>query len=203
MSSSHRPILLIVSAPSGAGKSTLCRMLREEFPGMAYSVSCTTRPPRGQEKDGREYHFLSPAEFEARVQRGEFLEHALVHGNRYGTLMRTVQDALSAGRDVLMDIDVQGARQIREKTAAEQPGSLLRKSFVDVFVTPPSIEELRKRIMRRNENAPEDTERRLAQAAREMAAATEYRHRVVNDDLQTAYAELRAILQAEHRRRID
>ena len=118
MSSKQKPLLLVISAPSGAGKSSLCNRLVEKFPQMVYSISCTTRPPRGNEQDGVHYHFLSEEEFSKRIARGEFLEHALVHGNRYGTLKQTVYDALAQGRDIIMDIDVQGAKQIRLACAA-------------------------------------------------------------------------------------
>ena len=140
-----RPLLLVISAPSGAGKSALCARLRADFPGMAYSVSCTTRSPRGEERDGREYHFLAPAAFESKVQAGEFLEWAAVHDHRYGTLRAPVEAGLRAGRDVLMDIDVQGAARIRAAARCDGPNGLLQRAFVDIFVTPPSLAVLRQR----------------------------------------------------------
>ncbi|MFZ4397475.1 MAG: guanylate kinase, partial [Kiritimatiellia bacterium] len=120
-----RPLLLVISAPSGAGKSTLCARLRVDFPGMAYSVSCTTRTPRGEERDGREYHFLTPEAFERKLQAGEFLEWAAVHDRRYGTLRAPLEAELRAGRDVLMDIDVQGAARIRAAARREDTAGLL------------------------------------------------------------------------------
>ncbi|MBM4152948.1 MAG: guanylate kinase, partial [Kiritimatiellaceae bacterium] len=140
MSNKYRALLLVISAPSGAGKSSLCNRLVEKYPEMVYSISCTTRAPRGQEKDGVHYHFLSEEEFCARVANGEFLEHALVHGNRYGTLRKTVEEALTQGRDIIMDIDVQGAQQIRQACAEMHKDNVIRKSFVDIFIAPPSMD---------------------------------------------------------------
>jgi guanylate kinase len=196
----RRALLIIVSAPSGAGKTTLCQKLRAEFPELVYSISCTTRAPRGKEQDGREYHFLSEAEFLKRVGQGAFLEHALVHGNRYGTLRQAVADALAAGQSVLMDIDVQGAAQIREyvrKAAGDDP---IRRAFVDIFIEPPSMEALQGRIEGRGENRAEDTQRRLKNAAEEMRHRFDYRHRVVNDVLEDAYVALRAVIETEWRK---
>jgi len=191
-----RPLLLVVSAPSGAGKTTLCDRLLAERPTMAYSVSCTTRAPRGAEKHGTDYHFLSEAEFERRVAAGEFLEFAVVHGHRYGTLRRAVEDALAAGRDVLMDIDVQGAAQIRR--AAFAVNGPLRRAYVDVFITPPSLEALEERLRNRGEDSPETIARRLQNARGEMARAGEYQYLVINDRLDDATRELSAIVTAEH-----
>lgn len=194
-----RPLLVVVAAPSGAGKSTLCDRLLSERPDMAYSVSCTTRAPRGREQDGVDYHFLSRAEFDQRVARGEFLEHALVHGHAYGTLRRTVTEALAAGRGIIMDIDVQGARQIRALLPALPAADPIRRGYTDIFILPPSREELRRRLVGRGEDTTAAIERRLANADGELAAASEFRHRIVNDDLEQAYAELKAILEREAR----
>lgn len=191
-----RPLLLVVSAPSGAGKTTLCDLLLADHPNMAYSVSCTTRAPRGTEVDGRDYHFLSKTEFDRRVQAGEFLEFAVVHGHRYGTLRQAVVDALAAGRDLLMDIDVQGAAQIREKAFAED--GPLKRAYVDIFIAPPSLDALRERLQKRREDAPATIERRLQNAVGEMARRTEYQYLVINDRLEAAYRELSAIVMAEH-----
>ncbi len=191
-----RPVLLVVSAPSGGGKTTLCDLLLADHPAMAYSVSCTTRAPRGAEVDGKDYHFLSKAEFDRRVHAGEFLEFAVVHGHRYGTLRRAVVDALAAGRDVLMDIDVQGAAQIRQ--AAFSEGGPLKQAYVDVFIAPPSLDALRERLQKRREDAPATIERRLEAAAGEMARWPEYQYLVINDRLEAAYRELSAIVAAEH-----
>ena len=191
-----RSLLLVVSAPSGAGKSTLCDRLLAEHPGMTRSISCTTRAPRGAEKDGRDYHFLTPEEFNRRVAGGLFLEHAVVHGNQYGTLRSNVEDGLKAGKDVLMVIDVQGAAAVRQAT--RDAGGILAQSYVDIFISPPSLEALRDRLQKRGEDAPDVIERRLANAKGEMARSGEYQHQVVNDNLEQAYVELRAIVEAEH-----
>jgi guanylate kinase len=188
--------LIVVSAPSGAGKSTLCAKLRADHPAMVYSISCTTRKPRGHEVDGREYHFLDTVEFARRVAAGDFLEHATVHGNQYGTLRQNVVDALSAGHDVLMDIDVQGAASLRR--AARAADGLLRRSYVDIFITPPSLDVLRQRLEARREDSVETVAKRLRNARDELARCREFQYLVVNDDLAAAYAELRAIVAAEH-----
>jgi len=196
----QRALLLVISAPSGAGKTTLCRRLLEEFPQMAYSVSCTTRPPRGRERSGRDYRFLSEEEFRDLIERGEFLEHAEVHGYRYGTLRAPVEDALRAGRDVLMDIDVQGARTLRRMAQELGRGNPIHEGYVDVFIAPPSLEELRRRLEARREDAPETIELRMRQAAEELRHWDEYRYLVVNDDFDRAYDALRSIVVAEHHR---
>jgi guanylate kinase len=193
----RRPLLIVVSAPSGAGKSTLCDRLLAERPDMTYSVSCTTRAPRGEEVDGQDYHFLSEEEFARRVREGRFLEYAVVHGHRYGTLRETVEAAFAAGRSVLMDIDVQGAANIRRRVGAARPGDPLREGFVDVFIAPPSMEALRQRLVGRAEDSPESIERRLENAEAEMARAGEFRYRIVNDELDKAYRELEKILESE------
>ncbi len=193
----QRPLLIVVSAPSGAGKSTLCDRLLAESPDVVYSVSCTTRPPRGEEQDGVAYYFLTPEVFEQRVREGAFLEHATVHDNRYGTLKETVRSAMAAGKSVMMDIDVQGAAQVREALAGLPDDDAMVQGFVDVFIEPPSLEVLRQRLEGRGEDAPEVIERRLNNAAQEMACADAYRHRVINDDLDTALDELRGILDRE------
>ncbi len=192
------PILLVVSAPSGAGKTTLCNRLRAEFDSIVYSVSCTTRPPRPGEVNGVHYTFLEEAEFVRRAAAGAFLEHARVHGHRYGTPRSAVAAALAAGLDVLMDIDVQGAAQLRTAVAAGPAHDPLRRAFVDVFIEPPSLETLRERLERRAQDSAETIARRLRQAGEEMARRGEYRYVIVNDRLDAAYDALRAIFLAEH-----
>jgi guanylate kinase len=192
------PLLLVVSAPSGGGKTTLCNRLRSEFQRMAYSISCTTRAPRGAEQQDVHYHFLTPDEFEKRSQSGAFLEQAEVHGNRYGTLRSEVVAALSTNRDILMDIDVQGAAQIRAAVRTAPADDLLRNAFVDVFILPPSEKVLRERLTGRGEDSPETIARRLQNARLEMATWRDYRYVIVNDDLDTAYGQLRALVLAEH-----
>lgn len=201
MSNEAPPLLIVVSAPSGAGKTTLCRRLLADDARMVYSVSCTTRAPRGDERDGEAYFFLAPDEFARRRADGEFLESALVHGHWYGTPRPPVVTALAAGRDVLLDIDVQGAAQVRGALRAAPPDDPLRRAYVDVFISPPSLAELRRRLETRGQDAPDVIERRLRQAGQELARAADYRHTIVNDRLETAYAELRRLLDDERRRR--
>ncbi len=195
-----RSLLLVVSAPSGGGKTTLCERLMAEFHQMVYSVSCTTRAPRDGEVDGTDYYFISEEEFERRVRAGEFVEHATVHGHRYGTLRRFIERGFASGRDVLMDIDVQGAAQIRGRLASLSPGDPLRRGFVDVFIAPPSIDVLRKRLLLRGKDSDAVIERRLQQAENEMERWREYRYLIVNDRLDASYDALRAIIVAEHHR---
>ncbi len=195
-----RPLLIVLSAPSGAGKSTLCDKLLAEFPDIVYSVSCTTRAPRGAEVDGEDYYFLDRPTFEARIAKGEFLEHAEVHGNHYGTLRTTVESAFAEGLSIVMDIDVAGAAQVRSYVRALPEGNPLREGFLDIFITAPSMEELRRRLVARAEDAPDVIERRLANAATEMASAHLYSARIVNDRLDVAYAELRDLILAARER---
>lgn len=192
-----RALCVVVSAPSGGGKTTLCERLLAEFPDMAYSVSCTTRQMREGEVDGEDYVFLEEPEFLRGVETGEFLEYANVHGHWYGTRRRDVEDALAAGRDVLMDIDVQGAANIR-KAIAGSSRSLLRKALVDVFIMPPDIAALEARLRKRGKDGDGVIENRLKNAVREMEQWKEYRYAIVNDRLEEAFDRLRSIIVAEH-----
>ncbi|MCX7817628.1 MAG: guanylate kinase [Kiritimatiellae bacterium] len=201
MSEPPPPLLIVVSAPSGAGKTTICERLLAAHPQMVYSVSCTTRPPRGAEVNGRDYHFLSSEQFDELLARGEFLEHATVHGHRYGTLRAPVAAALTAGRDVLMDIDVQGAASVRRAAQTAPPGDPIARAFVDIFIVPPSLEELRRRLLRRGTDSAATIAQRLANAQMELARAGEYRHTVVNDDLERAVRDIEHILDVERARR--
>ncbi len=194
-------LLIVVSAPSGAGKSTLCNWVMECDPNITYSVSCTTRAPRGEEKNGAAYHFLSEAEFAQCLANNEFLEHAQVHGYQYGTLKQTVYDALAEGRDIIMDIDVQGAAQIRAACAALPDEDPIKKGFVDIFIAPPSMEELRRRLCGRSTDAEDVIEQRLRNAAEEMKQQSCYQHTVINDELEKAGSELIAIVLREHKNR--
>ncbi|MDZ8118348.1 guanylate kinase [Pontiella agarivorans] len=189
-----RPLLIVVSAPSGCGKSTLCDRLVEEFPKIAYSVSCTTRAPRGEEQDGVEYYFLSKKEFKERIKHGEFLEWAKVHGNYYGTLEDTVLYSMEEGRHILLDIDVQGAAQLRKSLQKLDPRHPVRRGFTDIFVLPPSLEELEKRLRGRGTDEEKVIQKRLEAAEDEMAYAKNYTHRIINDDLETAYDDLKSII---------
>lgn len=195
-------MLIVVSAPSGAGKSTLCERLLERYPGMAYSVSCTTREPRGDEVDGREYRFLAPARFQRFVEEGRFLEYAVVHGHRYGTLRATVLAAMAASRHVLLDIDVQGAAQIRERLRGADDADALKSGLTDIFIAPPSIETLRDRLEKRGTDTQPVIERRLANAREEMKRAGEFKYRVVNDRLEAALARLVEIVEKESRQHV-
>lgn len=184
-------LLLVVSAPSGTGKSTLIRRLCKEFPRLAFSVSYTTRSPRAGEVNGREYHFVSQEDFSRLQEQGLLAEWAEVHGQRYGTPRPVVLELLSQGRDVLFDIDVQGARQLRE--AFEQG--------VFVFLLPPSRQVLEQRLKGRGSETPESLARRLGNAKVEIENADFFEYQVVNDELEQAYQELRAVYLAEAARR--
>ena len=146
MKKTPKPLMIVVSAPSGAGKSTLCNRLVQDEPNIVFSVSCTTRPPRGNEEDGVEYYFLTKKEFKQRIKNGEFLEYAKVHGNYYGTLEDTVLFAMQSGKHVILDIDVQGAAQIREALIRLPLNHPIRQGFLDIFISPPSLEELEHRL---------------------------------------------------------
>jgi guanylate kinase len=189
-----RPLMIVVSAPSGCGKSTLCDRLVDEFSTISYSVSCTTRAPRGEEKDGVHYYFLSKKEFKERIKQGEFLEWAKVHGNYYGTLEDTVLFAMEEGSHMLLDIDVQGAKQLRESLVRLDPRNPIRRGFTDIFIAPPSMDELEKRLRGRGTDEEKVIKKRLENAASEMAAAKEYSYQIINDDLETAYNELKTVI---------
>ena len=187
------PFPLILSSPSGGGKTTIAQMLLARREDVGYSVSCTTRSPRDGEVDGRDYHFLSRDDFGARERAGEFAESAEVYGNLYGTLKSELSRIFGTGRHVVMDIDVQGARQL----VAAFPESVL------VFLLPPSAETLLGRLARRNTEAPDALARRLTAARDELAAVGKYQYVVVNDDLERAYVQVASIVDAEtvrHRR---
>lgn len=194
---SNRSLCVVISAPSGAGKTTLCDRLLGEFPAMTYSVSCTTRSSRECEVDGKDYVFLAEPEFLRRVEAGDFMEYAKVHGYWYGTRRRDVEKALAGGRDVLMDIDVQGAESIR-KLISCSPGSMLQKAFMDVFIVPPDMETLKIRLHRRGQDSEEVIQRRLKDAEREMECWKDYQYLIVNDRLDDAYDRLRSVIMAEH-----
>lgn len=178
---------LVISAPSGAGKTTLARLLRQRHPEVVFSVSATTRAPRPAEVDGRDYHFVGRDEFVRMRDAGELIEWAEVHGNFYGTPLENVRRAKARGEFLLLDIDVQGARQIRERV----PDAVL------VFILPPSGTVLVERLKARGTEDAAVLRRRLTNAEDEIHAAPEFDHVVVNDDLETAVAELEAILRGE------
>lgn len=193
----HQPILLVVSAPSGAGKTTLGERLLKMMPDMVRSVSCTTRAPRAGEMNGRDYVFLDAAQFQQKIAEGAFLEYAEVHGAQYGTLREPVEQALLAGRDVLLIIDVQGAERIRQ-LLQQSAGAKLRSAFVDVFIAPPDMETLRRRLVARGQDASAVIERRMQNAGLEMASAGRYQYLIVNDRIEEAAARLHGIVLAEH-----
>ncbi|MBI5386634.1 MAG: guanylate kinase [Verrucomicrobia bacterium] len=191
------PLLILVSAPSGAGKTTLCDELLKADANFQRAVTCTTRAPRNGERDGVDYHFLAPATFQQRVAAGEFLEHATVHGNSYGTLQSEVLDRLRSGHDVLLNIDVQGAASVRS-CAGRMPE--LQRSLVTVFIVAPSLAELERRLRHRATDPEEVVQRRLAAARGEMAHWTEFDYLAVSDTVPDGLRRLQAIVEAERMR---
>ncbi|RDS82921.1 guanylate kinase [Dyella monticola] len=189
---SNEGTLFIVAAPSGAGKSTLVNALLEREPEISLSTSHTTRPPRSGEQYGRHYYFVERSEFEREVLEGIFLEHAQVHGNFYGTSRRTVQDLLQHGRDVLLEIDWQGAAQVRQK----------KPDCVSVFILPPSRAELERRLRGRGSDSEEVIERRLRNSRGEIAHAHEFDYIIVNDRFEDALDSLQAIVRAVRQRSV-
>jgi guanylate kinase len=186
----RRGTLFVVSAPSGAGKTSLCRELRMRLSGLAYSVSFTTRPPRPGEINGRDFHFVKEEEFRRLRERGAFAEWATVHGNMYATSAEALERALAEGRDVLLDIDTQGAAQLRRRYA----------EAVLVFVVAPSMAELEQRLKERRSDADSEIARRLARAREEIALWRDYDYLVVNRDLKEAVEQIEAIVLAERGR---
>ena len=188
----RRGIMLVLSSPSGAGKTTLSRKLLDRDPNVELSVSVTTRPKRVGEVEGRDYRFIDRPRFDAMVRNGELLEFAEVFDHRYGTPRLPVDSALSAGRDVLFDIDWQGTQQLREKA---------RSDLVSVFILPPSVGELERRLKARALDADEVIHRRMAKAADEMSHWAEYDYVVINRDLDRAFSDICGILHAERLKR--
>jgi len=184
-------ILFVISAPSGAGKTTLCTALRQK-PDFVWSVSCTTRSPRTGEIDGEDYHFLSREEFQRRLGAGEFLENAEVHGNHYGTLKGPVLENLKNGIDVLLDIDTHGADNIRACGDA-----IILQALADVFIMPPELEELRRRLLRRGTETAEQVEIRMNNAAREMECWRDYRYTIISGSMEENIEKFRAVMRAE------
>ena len=184
-------ILFVLSAPSGAGKTTLVDALRKtsEF---VYSVSCTTRPARAGEVEGEDYRFLSDKEFDARAKAGEFLEHATVHGHQYGTLLKPIAEDLSDGHDVLIDIDTQGAANIRNSK-----DEFIRQALADIFLMPPDVDELRRRLTKRGTETAEQIETRLANAIREMESWPQYRYTIISRTTEEDLQKFRHIMNAE------
>ncbi|MCC7340795.1 MAG: guanylate kinase [Bryobacterales bacterium] len=184
-------MVIIVSAPSGSGKSTLVNALMEQVPGIRFSVSYTTRTPRGAERDGESYHYISREEFERRIDAGEFLEYAEVFGNYYGTHRSYVEAAAYSGYDLLLDIDVQGAAQVMDKLP----------DAVTVFILAPSREVLEKRLRKRSEDSEETIQRRLREASQEVRFAERYSYVLINDDVAESVQNLVSIVRAERVKR--
>jgi guanylate kinase len=180
-------ILFVISAPSGAGKTSLCRRIIDIFPQIRHSVSFTTRAMRPGEQEGRDYHFVTQQTFAAMVDKGAFAEWATVHGNRYGTALATLEEARRSGQDLLLDIDCQGAAQLKQSCP----------DAVFIFILPPSYEELERRLRGRNTDAPEVIAQRLDNARREVRELIWYDYLVVNDDFDRAVEALRSIIVAE------
>ncbi len=179
--------VFVITGPSGVGKGTLIEQLLERLPELELSVSATTREPRPGEVDGRDYHFLTPEDFDRRVEAGDFLEHATYSGNRYGTLRQEVERRLGEGRSVVLEIEVQGARQVR----AAMPEAVL------IFIAPPDPASLRKRLEGRGTDSTEAIERRLRTAEIELEAQAEFPHVIVNDEVQKSASELEALVRDE------
>ncbi len=187
MSSPHKPLVYIISAPSGSGKSTLVNELLKKVTDLEFSISYTTRAPRGSEINGRQYYFVSRADFEKMIQQGAFLEHAEVFGNYYGTARRFLRDAEQHGRDLLLDIDVQGAKQIQDKLP----------DAVSIFILPPDRKTLEERLRKRSEDSDEVIDRRLDTATREIENYPRYNYILVNDQLEDSIKLLRAVVRGE------
>ena len=188
-----RGSIIVISAPSGSGKSTLVKRLMAASPGLCFSVSYTTRPPRATEENRRDYFFVSQKVFQRMVARGEFVEWAEVYGHLYGTSRKQLHAAQKSGCDILLDIDVQGHRQVREQLP----------DAVSVFILPPSFQELSRRLRDRHSDAPKEIERRLHTARKEIARWSEYDYLVVNDRLDDAAQALQAIVRGARFRRIN
>jgi guanylate kinase len=189
----RRGLLIILSSPSGAGKSTLAGRLRHWDPSLRFSVSATTRAPRAGETDGQDYYFVTRDDFQAQVAAGDMLEHALVFGNYYGSPKAPVQDAIEAGRDVLFDIDWQGAQQISN--------SSLSPHVLSIFILPPSIPELHRRLVSRGQDAPEVIEKRMQKSWDEISHWDGYDYVLINDDVDATESALKTIISAERLRR--
>jgi len=188
---SGRGMLIVVSSPSGGGKGTLIDRVRQIVPGVSYSVSYTTRAPRATEQDGREYFFISTAIFEEMIAHGEFLEWANVYGYLYGTSLRQVERELTAGHDIILEIDVQGAASIRRRI----------DDAVSIFILPPSFELLRERLLARGTDSPAELEKRLRGAPAEVKQHESFQYVILNDDINRASQQLAAVIYAERARR--
>ena len=183
-------LLIVVSGPSGTGKGTVCHELLEETPDLAYSISATTRAPRAGEQDGVNYYFLTKEKFEAMIAEGGFLEHANVYGNYYGTPLGKIEERRAAGQDILLEIDIQGALNVMERCP----------DGVYIFLLPPSIEELERRLRGRGSETEESLARSMGNAKKEIGIGRRYKYVVVNDTVENAVRDIKSILVAEHSR---
>src|SRR5688572_18941651 len=197
MISQSYPLLFVISAPSGGGKTTLCEQLLTTRPDMARAITCTTRAPRPGEKDGVDYYFLDAGTFLKRVQAGHFLEHATVYGNSYGTLRSEVLDKLRSGKDVLLNIDVQGAATVRERVEHDED---LKRTFISVFLTPPSIEILEARLKKRGQDLPAVIQKRLSVARQEIAQWKNFDYLIISTSIQEDLRRMVAVIEAEKMR---
>ena len=191
------PLLFVISAPSGGGKTTLCQQLLASRPEMTRAITCTTRPPRPNEKDGVDYYFLDDKTFLKRVQAGHFLEHATVYGNSYGTLRSEVLDKLRGGKDVLLNIDVQGAASVRECVDRDED---LGRACISVFLTPPSLEILKARLKKRGQDSPEVIRKRLSVARQEIAQWKHFDYLIISTTIKEDLRRMIAIVEAERMR---
>jgi guanylate kinase len=191
------PLLILISAPSGGGKTTLCQMLLEAQPHMTRAITCTTREPRPGEKDGVDYHFFTAEEFLKRLQAGNFIEHATVYGNSYGILKSELLGKLREGRDVLLNVDVQGAATIREQAETE---SELRRALVTIFLTPPSVTVLEQRLKKRNADADAVIQKRLAVARQEIAQWKNFDYLLISGDKHEDLRRALAVVESEKMR---
>jgi guanylate kinase len=191
------PLLILISAPSGGGKTTLCQQLLAARPGMTRAITCTTRAPREGERDSVDYHFLNAESFLRRVQAGNFLEHATVYGNSYGTLKSEVLGRLRQGQDVLLNVDVQGAATIREKALEDQE---LRRSLISVFLTPPSLSILEERLRKRGTDSPTTIQKRLAVARQEIAQWKHFDYLLLSGSIHEDLRRMLAIVESEKMR---
>lgn len=197
MSQKNNTLLIVLSAPSGGGKTTLCEQMLRDNPNISRAVTCTTRAPREGERDGVDYYFLTAEDFLKRVQAGNFLEHATVYGNSYGTLKSEVLSKMRAGKDVLLAVDVQGAAAIR--TQAEQEHELER-ALVEVFLTPESLAVLEQRLKKRGKDAPDAIKKRLAVAKQEIAQWKHFDYLLISSSIQADVRRMQAIYDAEKMR---
>ncbi len=191
-----KPLFIVMSAPSGCGKTTLIDMLLQEYSDIVYSISCTTRKPREGEEDGLDYHFLTRERFEELLKQNAFLESAKVHDNYYGTLKAPIIEVLNEGNSMILDIDVQGAAKVRDYVRNLPNTDPLKIGYVDIFISPPSMEALRERLEGRGTDSQEVIEKRLHNAEGEIARAGEYMFQVTNDDLSHCYKRLCDLIDA-------